>query len=374
MTVAGSEPVLGVSDAIEVINQTLDYAYPSLIIEGEVAGFKVNQNKFVFFDLKDATGTLGCFMTVFQLRVPLEDGMMVRISASPKLTRWGKFSLMVRDVQPVGAGSLKRAFELLHAKLDKEGLFAPERKRRLPDRPRRVGIISSTGAAGYADFIKIINERWSGLEVIVAHAQVQGMGAAAQIVRAIEHFNQMSKPPEVLVVIRGGGSADDLSVFNDELLVRAVAASRVPTLTGIGHETDTSLTDLAADYQASTPSNAAQVLVPDKAELKRSLDRSLRSAADRYRWRIRQQRQYLASRQQQTLDRIRQLLARRQSQHRDRQVLLGQLDPRRVLERGYSLLRDERGRIIQTADIGSQVTIETETSIIKAGVYDVKRK
>ena len=120
-------PQFSVSDFIALTNQTLEYAYPSVDIEGEVSSFKVNQGKFVFFDLKDAGASVGCFMMLFQLRVPIEDGMKVVVTASPKLTQWGKFSLTVRAIRPSGEGSLKKSFELLKAKLDKEGLFAPER-------------------------------------------------------------------------------------------------------------------------------------------------------------------------------------------------------------------------------------------------------
>ncbi len=116
---------LTVSDAIALINQTLEYAYPTLVVEGEVASFKVNKDRYVFFDIKDASGTLGCFMTVYQLRVGLEDGMRVRVTARPRLTEWGRFSLTVRDVQPVGEGSIKRSFELLRAKLEKRGYLRP---------------------------------------------------------------------------------------------------------------------------------------------------------------------------------------------------------------------------------------------------------
>ena len=144
---------LTVSDAIEVFNQTLDFAYPSIVIEGEVASFKVNQGKFVFFDIKDGTGSLGCFMMLFQMRLPLEDGMKVKIVATPKLTAWGKFSLTVREVTPVGDGSLKKAYKLLRAKLQNEGLFSEDRKRPLPVMPRNIAVISSVQAAGYADFI-----------------------------------------------------------------------------------------------------------------------------------------------------------------------------------------------------------------------------
>src|SRR5688572_30163731 len=145
--------ILQVSDLLALVNQTLEYAYPSVVVEGEVASFKVSKGKFVFFDLKDDSGAVNCFMMVYGLRQPLEDGMRVRLVAQPRLTAWGKFSLTVRDVSPVGQGSIQRAFQLLVAKLEKEGLFAAERKRTLPAMPRRIGLVSSVESAGYADFI-----------------------------------------------------------------------------------------------------------------------------------------------------------------------------------------------------------------------------
>ena len=148
---------LSVSDFIALTNQTLEYAYPTVVIEGEVASFKINQGKYVFFDLKDSEASVGCFMMAFQLRMPVEDGMKVIITASPKLTRVGKFSLTVRSIRPSGEGALKKSFELLRAKLATEGLFTPERKRLLPSAPQHIAVVSSTQAAGYADFIKILN-------------------------------------------------------------------------------------------------------------------------------------------------------------------------------------------------------------------------
>lgn len=369
-----SDLVLQVSDAIALINQTLDYAYPAIIIEGEVASFKVNQNKFVFFDIKDESGTLGCFMMVYQLRIPLEDGMRVRIVAQPKITQWGKFSLTVRDVQPSGEGSLKRAFQLLHAKLEKEGLFAAERKRPLPDSPARIGVISSTAAAGYADFIKILGERWGGMEVIVAHTQVQGLGAPQQIVNALEYFNEMGEPPELIAIIRGGGSADDLSAFNDEPLVRAIASSRVPVVTGIGHEIDTSLSDLAADVQASTPSNVAQLIVPDKREIARRLERETDLILDTLKRTVEDKKTIASEYIFEIKERIEERLTRLRSQQRDREILLKQLDPKQALKRGYSLLRDEEGRIVHVPKVGDRVMIETKQAIIRAGVEDVQAR
>ena len=255
------------TDFIAVVNQTLEYAYSSILIEGEVASFKVNQGKWVFFDIKDAESSIPCFMTLFQLRMPLEDGMKVVVRGVPKITKWGKFSFTVQAVRPVGEGSLKKAYEILKKKLADEGLFAAERKRQIPKDLTKIGVISSTAAAGYADFIKIINARWGGLKMQVAHTQVQGLDAPDQIIRALKYFNERNNV-QMIAILRGGGSADDLAAFNDEELVRAVAASKIPVITGIGHEVDESLCDLAADVRASTPSNAAEMLTPDRENMK----------------------------------------------------------------------------------------------------------
>ena len=360
-------PHFSVSDFIALTNQTLEYAYPSVEVEGEVTSFKINQDKYVFFDLKDSGGSIGCFMTVWQLRQPIEDGMKIIVTATPKLTQWGKFSLTVRALRPSGEGSLKKSFELLKAKLDKEGLFAPERKRLLPTVPKHIAVISSTAAAGYADFIKILDDRWGGLKVDVAHVQVQGADAPDQIIRAVKYFNEQEILPEVVVIIRGGGSADDLSAFNDELLVREIAASRIPTLVGVGHEVDLSLVDLAADVRAATPSNAAQIIVPDRQEIIRSVRQRVQSILPRTLQAIESQREQLNELLGRALESIERQYHRTDEQFaRLRQVLL-QLDPNVILKRGYALLRGEQ-------KIGSTVEIETYKAIIKAKVerYDEK--
>lgn len=367
-----------VSDAIALINQTMEYAYPTLVVEGEVSGFKVNQGKFVFFDIKDQGGSLGCFMMVYQLRTALEDGMRVRITTSPKLTQWGKFSLTVRTVEPIGEGSLKRAFELLHAKLEKEGLFEESRKRLLPPLPERIGLITSTQAAGYADFTTILNQRWGGMEVAVANVTVQGASAPGQIIKAVEHFNQMSQPPDVIVIVRGGGSADDLAAFNDEPLVRAIAASRVPTLVGVGHEVDTSLVDLAADVRAATPSNAAQLLVPNRLEItarhEHQLQYSLKNIEGRY---LKLEDMVLQAKGQM----ISSIISREQHiEHEFTQLrrTLRQLNPLSVLQRGYAVVRAESGGLIVDGGIGIQagdeLNIELRDVIVKAGVKHVDKK
>jgi len=262
------------TEFISVVNQTLDYAYSSVLITGEVASYKVNQGKWVFFDLKDEESSISCFMPLWDLRMPLEDGMKVIVRGVPKITKWGKFSFTVSVVKPVGEGSLKKAYELLKKKLEAEGIFDQAKKRPIPEDLTRLGVISSTGAAGYADFVKIINARWGGMKVFVAHTQVQGLDAPDQIIRALQYFNEHGNV-QMIAILRGGGSADDLSCFNDEALVRAIAASKIPVITGIGHEVDESLSDLAADVRASTPSNAAEMLTRDRTEIKGKIIRSV---------------------------------------------------------------------------------------------------
>ena len=360
-------PQFSVSEFVATLNQTLEYAYPLVEIEGEVASFKVNQQKFVFFDLKDAGASVGCFMTVWQLRVPIEDGMKVVIRANAKLTQWGKFSLTVQSIRPSGEGSIKKSFDILKTKLETEGLFDEARKRRLPAMPSHIGVISSTQAAGYVDFIKILDNRFGGVRVDVAHVQVQGEVAPDQIMRAIEHFNTSTDLPEVLVIIRGGGSADDLSTFNDERLVRAIAASRIPTLVGVGHEVDITLADLAADVRAATPSNAAQIVVPDRQEILQRLSH---------------QRVRILSHVDVAIDRLSQeIVGKRGSLVRaldgrvDDTVLrlthvtekLTAYNPRRVLARGYAILTGK-------AQVGEMITIERYNDMIKAEVRNVTKK
>lgn len=358
---------LSVSEFIDLTNQVLDNAYPDLAVVGEVASFNINQGKFVFFDIKDAASTVGCFMMVYQLRMPIEEGMKVVVVGTPKLTARGRFSITVRSVRPVGEGSLKKSFEMLRAKLDSEGLFDPMRKRVLPTAPSRVAVISSTQAAGYADFIEVVNQRWGNVSLSVAHTSVQGDGAADQIIRAIAYFNQKAEPAEVLVIVRGGGSADDLAVFNDEQLARAVASSRIPTLVGIGHEVDTSLVDLVADVRAATPTHAAQLLVPDREAVIAAVWAQLRHAADRASQDVgstlqADRRRLVAALDSAvgSIDELGREVARITSTIRA-------YDPQAILSRGYAIIRGERR-------VGAVIEIETHLEQLTAEVQDVSKK
>lgn len=360
-------PIFSVSDFLAVVNQTFEHAYPIVEIEGEVSSFKVNQGKYIFFDLKDTESSVNCFMMLWQMRMPVEDGMKVIVVATPKITKFGKFSLTIKSIRPSGEGSIKKSFEILKEKLDKEGLFSPERKRLLPNRPKHIGLISSINAAGYADFIKIINDRWSGITIDVANVQVQGNGAPEQIINAINYFNQQDILPEVLVIIRGGGSADDLSTFNDEPLVRTIASSRAPILIGVGHEVDESLSDLAADYSASTPSNAAQILVPDKKAVIEQSKMRIKSVVPMLLQKTSQLEQMTSKILINIIDKINYQINQKEFIIKKSKDILEQLNPDKVLSRGYAILR---GKI----EIGEMIEIEITDKIIKAEVKNVEGK
>ncbi|MBQ3353172.1 exodeoxyribonuclease VII large subunit [Candidatus Saccharibacteria bacterium] len=351
------------TEFISVVNQTLEYAHTSVMISGEVASFKINQGKWVFFDLKDEESSIGCFMSVWNLRLPIEDGMKIVVRGTPKLTKWGKFSVTVDAITPVGEGSLKKAYELLKKKLTAEGLFDLDKKRPIPKDCGKIGIISSVQAAGYADFIKIINARWGGLEIQVAHTQVQGMDAPDQIIKALNYFNERGDV-QVIAIIRGGGSADDLACFNDEKLVRAVAASKIPVATGIGHEVDESLCDLAADLRASTPSNLAELLTRDKKVVKADIATTIKRARDM----IMRAIDGKIEEEHGAMTRIKLLLDSQietMLRHLEQKFkILEALNPEKILKRGYAIIS---GKISP----GSVVKITTFRNEIKAEVKEI---
>lgn len=359
-----NEVNLTVSQFIEVCNQSLDYAFADVVVEGEVASFKVNQGKWVFFDLKEEDYSVGCFMVISQLKTALTDGMKVRVKATPRLTRWGKFSLTVKQVMPVGEGSIKKSFELLKKKLTTEGLFDPAKKRPIPQGLSKIGVISSTGAAGYIDFLKILANRWGGMQIQTINTQVQGMAAPEQIIRALEYFNQRSEV-EAIVIVRGGGSADDLSAFNDEGLARAIAASKIPVMTGIGHEIDESLADLAADVRASTPSNAAERLTYDRNEILRHAQLLLANTKHTILEKIIRTEQELSDTLADLKVTILQKIAQATQHIQETQKVLQNLNPDTLLQRGYAIVT---GKLSPGAEI--QVTLSRQ--ILTAEVKNVQ--
>lgn len=371
-----NDVILSVSDFVALVNQTFDYAYPLVTIAGELANFRVSKNRWVYFDLKDETASVRFFGTVYMLPGPLEDGMLLEVHGSPRLHPQFGFSVNIRSMRPVGEGSIKKAANLLESKLRKEGLFDDSRKRLLPYPPQTIGLVTSKESAAYADFIKILNQRWRGTEVQLVDVQVQGEAAIQQIVSGITQLNEAATQPDVLVLIRGGGSADDLQVFSTEQVTRAVAASRIPTLVAVGHEIDVSLAELAADQRASTPSNAAELLVPDRREVfARLAEQRLRLArivGDR----VEADRQHLARVREQLAQGIDRQLQDARDQQLYRKQLLEALSPESALRRGYAIVRDAGGRVLKSGksvSVGDKVKIQLADARVGAEVREISQ-
>lgn len=344
------DEVLSVSEFISIFNQTLDYAFPNVVIEGEIANIRVSKNKWLYFDLKDDSSCLKFFGTVFNMHSPLEDGMTAKVTCYPRLHNLYGLSMQVQVIELTGEGSIKRSALMLERKLRKEGLFDIAKKRVLPYPPQKIGLITSSQSAAYADFVKIINSRWSGIEVDLFDVQVQGELAIEEIPIAIEYFNVHAKEYDALVVIRGGGSPEDLAAFSSEAVTRAVSSSIVPTLVAIGHEIDVSLAELAADARASTPSNAAETLVPDKKALITQLKKTRNGLAimaddilKEFKNNLKTQLEGLIS------GVIRQLDEKKNKIETFRQIL-NAYNPEAVLARGYSIVR-KNNKVIYTSKV-----------------------
>lgn len=341
--------VLSPTDFVATTNQILETSYGFFYVEGEVSQFRVSKQKWVYFDVKDEYSKVSFFGSIYMLPGPIEDGMVVRVGGTAKMHPQYGFSITAQSIQPVGEGSIKKAFLLLKSNLQKEGLFDLSRKRTTPEYPNKIALVTSAESAAYADFIKITKARWPYVKIDVFDTLVQGENAASSLVSAINMANAMADIADVMVVIRGGGSADDLAAFNDERVVRAIAASRIPTLVAIGHEVDESLSELVADSRASTPSNAAELLLPDyqyekqqimgARQLIRNLTLSL-AAVEKQKIFIMQNdmRKSLIN----ALDRQKQV----SSHYKD---LISSYNPSNVLKRGYAIVRQD-GLVISSVN------------------------
>jgi exodeoxyribonuclease VII large subunit len=251
-------------------------------VAGEISGFKRAPSGHCYFDLKDESAQVACVLYRHKARFadfPLRDGLAVEVRATPTIyeTR-GAFQLNVETVRLAGAGVLYERFARLKARLEAEGYFAPERKRPLPAMPRAVGIVTSPAAAALRDMLATLARRWPAVRVILYPTPVQGDTAAASIAEAIRVANERSEV-DVLIVGRGGGSIEDLWAFNEEAVATAIHASRIPIVSGVGHETDFTIADFVADLRAATPTAAAAAVVPDRHAVQAGV------AATAHRWR-----------------------------------------------------------------------------------------
>ncbi|MGB2974481.1 MAG: exodeoxyribonuclease VII large subunit, partial [Phycisphaerae bacterium] len=252
------------------IQATIEDGFPQVWVVGEISNYKRHTSGHVFFTLKDERASLRCIIwksTAERLRHEIADGLEVEAKGHLSVfEKAGNYQLYVSSLRPRGVGALEVAFRKLKEKLQKEGLFDPARKRPLPRFPRRVGIVTSPTGAAVRDMLHVLARRWPAVQIVLAPALVQGPGAAGKIVRGIQRLNRLGSI-DVIIIGRGGGSLEDLWPFNEESVARAVRASAVPIVSAVGHETDFSISDFAADVRAATPSAAAEMVVPDAREV-----------------------------------------------------------------------------------------------------------
>jgi exodeoxyribonuclease VII large subunit len=279
-----------VAELSRLIREKLEVSFTDIWVQGEISNFRPAASGILYFTLKDETAQLRCVCFRQQaryLKFRPEDGLAVL--ARGKISVYearGEYQLYVEFLEPQGVGALQLAFEQLKKKLAAEGLFDESRKRPLPKLPRRIGIITSPTGAVIQDMIRILRRRFENLHLIVYGVPVQGEGAADKIVEALRYFNATppdGNPMDVLIVARGGGSLEDLWAFNEERLVRAIAASAVPVISAVGHETDFTIADFVADLRAPTPSAAAELVIETKQQYQRqiaTLEEALQRAVD----------------------------------------------------------------------------------------------
>ncbi len=369
--------VLSVWQLTAEIKDLLEVSFGSVWVTGEISNLARPQSGHCYLTLKDDQAQIHCVMwrnMATRVRFDLHDGLEVvccgRIDIyAPR----GTYQLIVESIEPKGIGALELALRQLREKLAREGLFDPRRKRPLPPFVRRIAVVTSPTGAAIQDFLQVLGRRWRGADVIVVPTRVQGEGAAAEIAAAIAAANRLPLAIDCLVVTRGGGSLEDLWAFNEEPVVRAIHASRIPVISAIGHEIDVTLADLVADVRALTPSEAAELVAPATEDLLARFRQTEKRLSSALRWRLAAAKSRLdavASHRafRRPLQRIEDLAlqlddldARANRALRQRLILarsqveqqagrLESLSPLGVLSRGYSLTqRASDGRIVRDA-------------------------
>lgn len=267
---APSRRIWRVADLVGAVRTTVERSYTDVWVEGEISNFRSSESGHLYFALKDGDALLRVVMFRMQarlLRFRPDNGM--QIIARGRITIYdqrGELQLSAEFLEPLGAGALQLAFEQLKAKLAQEGLFDKERKKPLPALPRRIGIITSPRGAALHDMLNILARRHENVGILIYPAQVQGEIAATEVAAGVKHFNR-AKNVDVIIVARGGGSIEDLAAFNNEGLARTIAASALPVISAVGHETDFTIVDFVADLRAPTPSAAAELVIESKHRL-----------------------------------------------------------------------------------------------------------
>jgi len=365
--------VVSVSQLTQAIKYNLNNNFPSVWVGGEISGMTRPSSGHIYLTLKDQHASLNGIIwrsDAENLKFELANGLEVVCRGGVDVyPQRGTYQLIIRQIQPKGIGALELAFRQLHAKLSAEGLFDEIHKKPLPRFPKHIAVVTSPTGAAIRDFLQVLTRRWSNIRVTIVPVKVQGPGAAQEIAAAVAMCNRIATPLDAIVVTRGGGSVEDLWSFNEEIVVRAIHASTIPVVSGVGHEIDVTLSDLVADVRALTPSEAAERLVPNYQDVAAMLDSAYQQMNQSMLGRIRNARfqlESLASRPviTQPLERIRQSaieldtlessmnravrqgISRYDQELKEMAARINSVNPLAVLARGYSLTSSAEGRLL----------------------------
>ena len=390
--------VFSVSELNGVIKQMLEGVFAGIFVEGEVSNLREAASGHIYFDLKDKNGVLAAVLFKgygWRFAQMLEDGLNVRVMGDVSCyAKQGRYQIVVKSVEPLSQGKLFLEFEKLKKKLQQEGLFDEARKKPIPAYPKRIGVVTSPTGAAVRDILSVLRRRNPNLDVIIAPVLVQGDEAAPQIVQAIKDLNQLKPAIDVMLVGRGGGSMEDLWAFNEEPVARAIAASRVPVISCVGHEVDFTIADFVADLRAPTPSAAAELVVQNAQNTREKVSQLAKRLAQAVSvlYERAARRLEAAVNNQVFLDPS--VLTREKEQRVDELTLslqehmqqavqnyfnrleaarhkLSALNPQAVLKRGYSITRNAQGqiisRVLQTAE-KEPLFIQVQDGTIRAEV------
>ncbi len=395
-----TQKIYKVSEITREIRGILESQFSAVWIEGEISNYKRHTSGHIYFTLKDEAAQISCVFFAKSnqfLKFELEDGLKVicigRISVYDQR---GQYQIYVQRIEPKGVGALQLAFLQLKEKLEKEGLFSEERKKLIPLYPRRIGLVTSPTGAAIQDMLKIFKRKTFGLHIYLCPVRVQGDGAAREISDAIDELNRF-EPLDLIIVGRGGGSLEDLWAFNEEVVARAIASSKIPIISAVGHEVDWTIADFVADFRAHTPTAAAEKVVMNWDELEEQLrqgrermQNAIQTLLDTKREALSSLKETYAFRQplvyiNQLSQRVDELLRQMQNYlkgifQEKRQLFqnwvgkLEALSPLAILERGYSITFDERENLLKELKqvrVGELIKTRLKSGVIKSKITEV---
>ena len=365
----------------EYISRVLgtDPLLSNISVTGEISNLKFHSSGHVYFSMIDQSSKVNCFLPAScfrNLAYTLGDGLNVTVRGYINVyKKGGAYTLFIRELEVAGEGDLSTAFELLKKKLQEEGLFDPSFKKKIPAFPKKIGILTSKTGAAVRDMVKIIQSRTKAVDVIIFPVPVQGKGAAAQMADMLDHVNENFYDIDTLIIGRGGGSAEDLWPFNEEVLARAIFRSRIPVISAVGHEIDFSISDFVADLRAETPTAAAEKAFPDDSLFIRSLDTYRSQLNSALKNKVMYHRMSLKS----CIQDMRSVLIRRidRSEHEIKQKLitLEENNPSNILSKGYTFMEGPDGKVVASAsdmEEGGRYRIYFRDGTVEVTVSEIK--